>query len=705
MKKSILIFVAIISFFSFSKSFAEDIATTFVLSNEGGLIDDLIRAGNGDKNLYQTLEILKPKSGGVISDEFMATLANCPAGSEIFTAALSNFAGLNNPVCVNTDGTLGIRTIFGKDYFTSDGYTTLPLNQKGYTSELFTVANSAENYIDAGAMSLEKRYKAFAIAWKASTTFVLTNEGGLIDDLIRAGHGDKNLYQTLEILKPKSGGVISDEFMATLANCPAGSEIFTAALSNFSVNYPVCINSEGTIAINPIYGRDYFNRLGYSTNSENQEGYTSQLFTYPISSEYYINAGVFESDSVRTTYYNAFAIAWKASTTFVLSNEGGLIDDLIRAGHGDKNLYQTLEILKPKSGGVISDEFMATLANCPAGSEIFSTQLNNYTGLNNPVCINTDGTCNILGIFGKDYYQKTGYYTWPEQSSSQTELFTVSNDFNSLIEAGFLEPNYYYKAFAIAWSKSIKYDTTKTIILSNEMGSQNFGGLLDMLVSEGYGNSSLFDVLQLLQPHSQEVINTEFMNHLAESNNKDVFESHLQNFADTSNNPIGVGENGMLIVTPIYGRDLMGKSGFNTISYNRNATIKEMFTYATSPEYYIDAGVRTIDDTTTLFKAYAVIWLDTITTGINDNPVETRELIIFPNPASEYIEIRSPSNKRGSGGVSEEIKIYNTFGDNVVNYELRITNYENTIIDISHLPVGIYFIQIGNYSEKFIVVR
>jgi hypothetical protein len=26
-------------------------------------------------------------------------------------------------------------------------------------------------------------------------------------------------------------------------------------------------------------------------------------------------------------------------------------------------------------------------------------------------------------------------------------------------------------------------------------------------------------------------------------------------------------------------------------------------------------------------------------------------------------------------------------------------------IDISHLPVGIYFIQIGNYSEKFMVVK
>jgi hypothetical protein len=252
--------------------------------------------------------------------------------------------------------------------------------------------------------------------------------------------------------------------MATLAKCPAGSKIFTAVLNNFSSEYnnPIGINSDGTLIVAQILGKNYLQLNGYNTFPDNQPGYAAQLFTYANSADKYIDAGTNVAGGV-TTYYKAFAIAWKASTTFVLTNEGGLIDDLIRAGHGTKNLYQTLEILKPKSSGVISDEFMATLANCPAGSEIFITQLNNYTGLNNPVCINTDGTCNILGIFGKDYHQKTGYYTWPEQSSSQKELFTVSNDINSLIEAGFLEPNYYYKAFAICWS-----DSTVSSIFDND---------------------------------------------------------------------------------------------------------------------------------------------------------------------------------------------------------------------------------------------
>ena len=293
-------------------------ATTFVLSNEGGLIDDLIRAGHGTKNLYQTLEILKPKSGGVISDEFMATLSNCPAGSEIFTAPLSVFGGLNNPLCVNTDGTLAVQAIFGKDYFIRDGYTTIPSNQNGYTSELFTSANSAEKYIDAGSGTsggTVTNYKAFAIAWKAATTFVLSNEapGYLIDHLIATGYGNTNLYQVLVALMPTSGGIISDEFMAALAKCPAGSEIFTAALSIFGgLNNPVGVNSDGTLLITGLYGKDYFVKTGYETHSGNQSGVGAELFTYSVNPVYNIDTGVSS-----TTYnnYKAFAIAWSNPAT------------------------------------------------------------------------------------------------------------------------------------------------------------------------------------------------------------------------------------------------------------------------------------------------------------------------------------------------------------------------------------------------------
>jgi hypothetical protein len=138
-----------------------------VLSNEsGGLIDDLITAGYGNSNLYQTLVSLAPASGGVITERFLETLANCPPGSEIFTAKLSDFAGLNNPVGVNIDGTLVISSIFGRDYFGETGYATYP-NTPAY-GELFTYATSELYYIDTGSTVIDsdyENYQAFAIAW------------------------------------------------------------------------------------------------------------------------------------------------------------------------------------------------------------------------------------------------------------------------------------------------------------------------------------------------------------------------------------------------------------------------------------------------------------------------------------------------------------------------------------------------------------
>jgi hypothetical protein len=80
---------------------------------------------------------------------------------------------------------------------------------------------------------------------------------------------------------------------------------------------------------------------------------------------------------------------------------------------------------------------------------------------------------------------------------------------------------------------------------------------------------------------------------------------------------------------------------------------------------------------------------------------------ISPIPATDFIDISySPSIKMRLGGVSEEIKIYNYFGEKIINYEFQITNYDGNLkIDISDLPIGMYFIKIGNNTEKFMVVR
>ncbi len=96
-------------------------------------------------------------------------------------------------------------------------------------------------------------------------------------------------------------------------------------------------------------------------------------------------------------------------------------------------------------------------------------------------------------------------------------------------------------------------------------------------------------------------------------------------------------------------------------------------------------------------------------TSVEEN-IEHR-LSIAPNPATEYVEIegyRNYTNHRVNPTAAESdlIRIYDNFGEEVINYETSIVNYDSAVrIDVSHFPTGLYFIQIGNYREKFVVVR
>jgi|GEM_PF-5947238 len=79
------------------------------------------------------------------------------------------------------------------------------------------------------------------------------------------------------------------------------------------------------------------------------------------------------------------------------------------------------------------------------------------------------------------------------------------------------------------------------------------------------------------------------------------------------------------------------------------------------------------------------------------------KFIVYPNPASDYIEI---SVRTIHELPQREIKIYNIFGQCVINYKLPITNYnKNLRINISHLPNGMYFLRYDDEIFKLIVLR
>ncbi len=78
------------------------------------------------------------------------------------------------------------------------------------------------------------------------------------------------------------------------------------------------------------------------------------------------------------------------------------------------------------------------------------------------------------------------------------------------------------------------------------------------------------------------------------------------------------------------------------------------------------------------------------------------EFKISPNPASDYIEIYPPLE--GSERGRTEIKIYNTLGECVINVG---ANHYLPLqrIDISHLPVGVYFVKIGINTATFAKIK
>jgi hypothetical protein len=90
---------------------------------------------------------------------------------------------------------------------------------------------------------------------------------------------------------------------------------------------------------------------------------------------------------------------------------------------------------------------------------------------------------------------------------------------------------------------------------------------------------------------------------------------------------------------------------------------------------------------------------------------EFNSLSIYPNPASDYIEIQVKPSEGFEPSEGYKIHIFNTLGIEVAQSSL-IVNPNNTNgqggmlnllnIDISHLPAGAYFIKIGERVEKFV---
>jgi hypothetical protein len=99
---------------------------------------------------------------------------------------------------------------------------------------------------------------------------------------------------------------------------------------------------------------------------------------------------------------------------------------------------------------------------------------------------------------------------------------------------------------------------------------------------------------------------------------------------------------------------------------------------------------------------------DQTTSNIESSEGVSKNISIYPNPASDFIEVfcnvdftnNNPNSVNNS--VAGNICIYNTLGETVMCTGSRFS--ESVRIDVSYLPLGLYFVRNGNKVNKFIKI-
>jgi len=126
-------------------------------------------------------------------------------------------------------------------------------------------------------------------------------------------------------------------------------------------------------------------------------------------------------------------------------------------------------------------------------------------------------------------------------------------------------------------------------------------------------------------------------------------------------------------------------SGTESNKYNKLALFFD-FGKTTGNTFYFDDIIQSNDVTTEIHKHTKT------------------EFSVYPNPAKEalYVVASTPLSHQHNESLSgTEVTINNTLGQTVFN-SILIPHNSSLNIDISHLPQGLYFIRMNNYTQKII---
>ena len=105
---------------------------------------------------------------------------------------------------------------------------------------------------------------------------------------------------------------------------------------------------------------------------------------------------------------------------------------------------------------------------------------------------------------------------------------------------------------------------------------------------------------------------------------------------------------------------------------------------------------------TAYITAYADgIWKGTYqTTSVDDNNVNRTS--IYPNPTTDFITITLSNKGLQPFATTDKVQIFDILGLEIIDLTPALSIGEGVRIDVSHLPVGVYFIRIGSMVEKFV---
>jgi hypothetical protein len=86
--------------------------------------------------------------------------------------------------------------------------------------------------------------------------------------------------------------------------------------------------------------------------------------------------------------------------------------------------------------------------------------------------------------------------------------------------------------------------------------------------------------------------------------------------------------------------------------------------------------------------------------SVDENEIAESDCSVFPNPASDYIEITTKPSEGFKPSEGSAINIYNIFGKKVMS--VGTVRDLSVRIDISDLPKGMYFVKVGTETAKFV---